>query len=134
MFTPWRRGAGGLALGAPSANTLHPAWGELPVELKRFPVSSFCGWIIKSRRAKRSVEHGGGRLKCKSLKRVGVGGGECGGVERVVSGERVLNSTVQKPDRLAGKSTGPNPLLGGEGTVDFVVFCADPSTEAAWSL
>ena len=59
---------------------------------------------------------------------------EGGGVGRVVSGERVLNSTVQKPDRLAGKSTGPNPLLGVEGTVDFGVFCADPCTEAAWSL
>ena len=104
------------------------------MELKRFPVSSFCGWIIKSRRDNRSVEHGGGRLKCKSLKRAGAGAGERGGVGRVVSGERGLNPTVQKPDRLAGKSTGPNPLLGVEGTVDFVVFCADPSTEAAWSL
>lgn len=55
-------------------------------------------------------------------------------VGRVVSEERVLNPTVQKPDRLAGKSKCLKPLLGVEGTVDFVVFCPDPSTKSAWIL
>ena len=36
------------ALGVPSANTLHPAGAE------GFPVSSFCGWITKSRRDNRT--------------------------------------------------------------------------------